>query len=130
MTPKQRDKLRLALLRLRSQALAAGPSPIEPNRTEQTAVGVTDEDAQALSEMLQAISSQRNKGQAELLARIDGALRRLAQAPAEFGLCQECEEEIPFKRLELLPYAALCASCQAKADPRRGGARKKLTDYR
>jgi DnaK suppressor protein len=130
MTPMQRERLRASLLKLRAQALSAGPSRIEPNRTDHTAAGVVDEDAQALSEMLQAISSQRNKGQAELIARIDRALRRLSQAPGEFGLCQECEEEIPLKRLHLVPYASLCAECQAKVDPRRGTTRKKLTDYR
>jgi DnaK suppressor protein len=129
MTPLQREKLRSSLLKLRARALSTAPSRIEPNRTDGTAVGVADEDAQALSEMLQAISSQRNKGQAELVAHIDRALRRLSQAPGEFGLCQECEEEIPLKRLQLIPYASLCAECQAKADPRRGATRKKLTDY-
>jgi DnaK suppressor protein len=130
MTASQREKLRSALLKLRAQAVFAGPSRIEPNRPDGTAASVVDEDAQALSEMLQAISSQRNKGQAELVAHIDRALRRLSQAPGEFGLCQECEEEIPLKRLQLIPYASLCAGCQAKADPRRGTPRKKLTDYR
>ncbi|HXN55631.1 MAG TPA: TraR/DksA family transcriptional regulator [Myxococcales bacterium] len=129
MTPLQREKVRSSLLKLRAQALSTPPSRIEPNRTDGTAVGVADEDAQALSEMLQAISSQRNKDQAELVAHIDRALRRLSQAPGEFGLCQECEEEIPLKRLQLIPYASLCAECQAKADPRRGTTRKKLTDY-
>jgi DnaK suppressor protein len=129
MTPMQRERLRAFLLKLRAQALSAGPSRIEPNRRDPTTAGAVDEDAQALSEMLQAISSQRNKGQADLIARIDRALRRLSQAPGEFGLCQECEEEIPFKRLQLVPYASLCAECQTKADPRRGATRKKLTDY-
>lgn len=130
MTPKERERLRAALHELRSKAASAEPSRIEPNRTDDTAVGVADEDAQALSEMLQSISSQRNQGRAELIGRIDRALRRLSEAPFEFGLCEECEEEIPLQRLRLLPYASLCAGCQAKADPPRGTTRRKLTDYR
>ena len=129
MTSKQRATLRTALQQLRAQALKAGPARIEPNRTAEAQAGVVDEDAQALSEMLQTLSSQRNKGQAELISRIDRALRRLEQAPDEFGLCQECEEAIPFRRLELLPYAELCAGCQTNRDPKRGTGRRKITDY-
>jgi DnaK suppressor protein len=90
---------------------------------------VADEDAQALSEMLQVLASQRNRGQAELLGRIDRALRKLADVPEDYGLCEECEEEISPKRLALMPYAQRCAACQAKRDPARGGVRKKLTDF-
>ncbi|GAC1338909.1 MAG: hypothetical protein NVSMB23_07220 [Myxococcales bacterium] len=130
MTAKERERLRASLQELRARAASAAPSRIEPNRTDDSATGVSDEDAQALSEMLQAISSQRNKGQAELIARIDRALRRLAEAPDAFGICEECEEAIPLGRLRLVPYASLCSECQAKADPRRGTTRRKLTDYR
>jgi DnaK suppressor protein len=127
MTPKQRLALRLALQKLRAEALAQAPARIEPNRADETQVGTTDEDAQALGEMLQVLSSQRNKGRAELVARIDRAFARIDEE--DFGLCADCEEEIPFKRLQLVPYATLCAQCQAKRDPRRGAARKKITDY-
>src|SRR5574341_2550005 len=130
MTPKQREKLRGALQRLRAELLRTGPAKIEPNRTDPVSTGVSDEDAQALSEMLQVLASQRNRGQAELLAKVDRALRKLADAPDDYGLCEECEEEIPQKRLALMPYAHLCPQCQAKRDPPRGGVRKKLTDFR
>ena len=129
MTPRQRTALGASLQKLRAQRLAAGPARIEPNRTDEASVGVADEDAQALSEMLQAISSRRNQGQAEMVARIDRALRRLEETPDEFGLCRECDEEIPLRRLQLVPWAELCADCQAKQDPPRGQGRRKLTDY-
>ena len=130
MTPKQREKRRAALQRLRSELLQSGPAKIEPNRTDPASTGVADEDAQALSEMLQVLASQRNRGQAELVGRIDQALRRLADAPEDFGLCQDCEEPIPTKRLEVMPWALRCAPCQARVEPRLGAPRKKLTDFR
>ncbi len=129
MTGKQLKVLRAALQKLRAQALLTGPAPIKPNTRDETQVGTVDEDAQALGEMLQVLSSQRNKGQKELLARIDAALRRVNDDPDDFGRCQDCEEAIPVKRLELMPYATLCAACQTKRDPQRGAARKKITDY-
>ncbi len=130
MTPAERETHRRNLLLLRDQVISAGPAPIEPNRRDPSTSGVEDEDAQALSEMLQVLASQRNRGQAELLGRIDAALRKLAQAPQDFGLCQECEEELDPRRLALMPYAELCPSCQGKAEPRRGQGRRKITDYR
>jgi DnaK suppressor protein len=91
---------------------------------------VADEDAQALSEMMQVLASQRNRGQAELVGRIDRALARLAAEPDDFGLCQDCEEPIPARRLALMPYATRCAACQARVEPKPGAPRKSLTDYR
>jgi DnaK suppressor protein len=129
MTPKQRSKHLAALEQLRAQVVSAGPAKIEPNRTDPVSTGVADEDAQALSEMLQVLASQRNRGQAALLGRIDRALRKLADAPEDYGLCEDCEEPIAPKRLALMPHALLCPACQAKREPARGGARKKVTDF-
>ena len=130
MTPQKREQHRALLQKMRSAALKAGPQRIEPNRTDQTAVGVADEDAQALSEMLQAISSTRNQGQAAMLQRIDRALLKLRDAPEDYGVCEECEEPIAAGRLRLMPQATHCAPCQSKADPHRGTTRKSITDYK
>lgn len=128
MTAKERARHEKALRALREQLVKAGPARIEPNRTDPATAGVADEDAQALSEMLQVLASQRNKGQAELLGRIDRALRKLATEPDDYGLCERCEEDIPQKRLALMPYASLCTACQAASEPRRAQTRRKLTD--
>jgi DnaK suppressor protein len=130
MTPKQRAAHRDRLLRLLGEVERAGPARIEPNRRDPSTSGVADEDAQALSEMLQVLASQRNKGQADLAARIEKALARLAEAPEDFGLCEECEEPIATGRLEAMPWATFCAGCQGRREPRLGASRKKLTDYR
>lgn len=45
----------------------------------------------------------------ELLA-IERALSKMASGG--FGTCEECGEEIPHKRLLVLPEARLCAHCQ------------------
>src|SRR5919197_59295 len=128
MTKDERSRLRATLQQLRARLLDTDPARIEPNRQDPATSGVADEDAQALSEMLQVLASQRNKGQAELLARVDRALRKLATAPEDYGLCEACEEEIAPRRLALMPYAALCASCQAKREPRTAPTRRRLTD--
>ena len=130
MTPRERAGLRRNLERLRAEITRAGPARIEPNRTDPTTSGVADEDAQALSEMLQVLASQRNRGQAELVGRIDRALGKLATAPDDFGLCEDCEEEIDPRRLAVMPYATRCPACQSKAEPRLGQGRKSVRDLK
>jgi RNA polymerase-binding transcription factor DksA len=41
------------------------------------------------------------------LTEIDAALERLYKAPAQFGLCED-GREIPFERLEIIPWARTC----------------------
>jgi DnaK suppressor protein len=130
MTPRERAGLRRNLERLRAEITRAGPARIEPNRTDPTTSGVADEDAQALSEMLQVLASQRNRGQAELVARIDRALAKLTAAPDDFGLCEDCEEEIDPRRLAVMPYAARCPACQAKAEPKLGQGRRSAREFK
>jgi DnaK suppressor protein len=128
MTPKQRLAHRKTLERLRAEAVQAAPAQIEPNRRDPTTAGVADEDAQALSEMMQVLASKRNEGQAALVRQIDRALAKLANAPEDFGLCEECDEEIAPGRLTAVPWAILCVACQAKRDPKLGRSRKSLRD--
>ena len=50
------------------------------------------------------------------LKLIDAALERLDRG--EFGICAECEEPIPAKRLKIVPWAAYCVACQERIDSR------------
>ena len=54
---------------------------------------------------------------AHLLRQVRAALERLADG--SYGVCQRCEESIPPRRLEALPWAAHCVTCQEALD--RGG---------
>jgi DnaK suppressor protein len=42
------------------------------------------------------------------------ALRRIRDG--SFGVCEQCEEEIPQKRLVAIPWASLCIQCQEALD--------------
>jgi len=129
MTAAQLAAIRRRLLALHEEALRKGTQKIKPNRADDATSGVADEDAQALSEMQQVLASKRNQGLAALLARIDQAMERLTSDPEFFGLCAECEEEIPWARLEAIPYATLCIACQAKHDRQRNVRRRSAADY-
>jgi DnaK suppressor protein len=125
-----RERFRQRLLELKAEILAEGDIDLQPGRQDVTAVG-SDEDAQPLTEMSQAIASSRNRNRSGVLARVVAALARLEADPEMFGHCVECEEPIPDKRLELMPYVELCVECQQATDgPRRPGGRRHLRDFR
>jgi DnaK suppressor protein len=45
-----------------------------------------------------------------LLEQVEDALERMDSGT--FGVCLACGEKLPRKRLELVPWAAYCVSCQ------------------
>ncbi|HLJ14086.1 MAG TPA: TraR/DksA family transcriptional regulator [Bryobacteraceae bacterium] len=52
-----------------------------------------------------------------LLRAVRAALARMNEGT--YGVCIHCEEEIKPKRLEAVPWAAYCVSCQQILDSRR-----------
>ncbi len=49
-----------------------------------------------------------------MLALIDDALARIKEN--EFGLCANCQQEVQQKRLEAVPWARHCITCQEKQE--------------
>ena len=47
----------------------------------------------------------------EKVHNIDEALLRIDDG--EYGICEECEEEIPIGRLKAMPFARHCVKCKA-----------------
>ena len=130
MNTATQERHRKRLLELKAEILAEGDVEIEPGRQDATAVG-SNEDDQPLMEMSQTIASSRNRNRSQVLGRIVAALKRLDADPEMFGLCTECEEPIPDKRLDLMPYVELCVECQQANDgPKRPGGRRHLRDFR
>ena len=50
----------------------------------------------------------------EVLQRVDEALHRITKGA--YGVCAECGDEIEKKRLEAVPWASHCLSCQGKVE--------------
>jgi DnaK suppressor protein len=47
----------------------------------------------------------------EKLHNIDEALLKISEE--EYGICEECEEEIPIGRLKVMPFARYCVRCKS-----------------
>jgi RNA polymerase-binding protein DksA len=56
-----------------------------------------------------------------LLYNVDQALRRLYRS--EYGTCQVCGKEIGKARLDAIPHASLCVTCQEKQEKETNTAR-------
>lgn len=65
------------------------------------------------------IDLARADREVEELGAVSNALAHLHDA--NFGLCVDCGDAIPFERLKLEPWATRCVACEAKRE-RRGGA--------
>ena len=48
------------------------------------------------------------------LKEVNEALDRIDKS--KFGKCLHCTQEIPLKRLEVLPFARYCVDCQEKTE--------------
>ncbi|HEY0970260.1 MAG TPA: TraR/DksA C4-type zinc finger protein [Gemmatimonadales bacterium] len=55
------------------------------------------------------------------LTEIDAALERLYRTPERFGVCEDTGGDIPFERLDVIPWARTCD--QADAEPPGGAGR-------
>jgi len=130
MTPEQLKRFRVLIEDRRRALIAEGDLKIEPNRRDEFERPDEDDD-QPLNEMEQVITSRRNLVRTQELQKLNAALARITQDPDDFGYCAECDDPIPEKRLELMPWAMLCVACQSiLEDPVRRGSRRSLTDYR
>jgi RNA polymerase-binding protein DksA len=76
--------------------------PVEKDFAEQATQRENDDVLNALSEDAKHV-----------VAQINAALQRIETG--DYGICDECGAEISEKRLEIVPYAALCIKCAEKA---------------
>lgn len=127
MDPEELEALQNILITRRDALRAEGDIEIEP--VIKDPAEKVDEDAAPLTEMNQVIASRRNQNRALELEKIEAALRRLRADPDDFGFCDECGDDIPFGRLEIMPWARHCVKCADKRNPRRGHRRRHATDF-
>ncbi len=68
----------------------------------------------ALDSIQDEISSQLAEVETRELSRIEYALERMREG--QFGICEGCGTNIPMARLNALPYATYCISCQREVE--------------
>jgi DnaK suppressor protein len=91
-----------------SEDAAAGTETVELDQTRVGRLSRID----AMQQQQMNLESQRRRSR-ELLA-LDAALKRIEHG--DYGLCQDCDEEINPNRLEIDPVAALCINCASRRE--------------
>jgi DnaK suppressor protein len=111
----QRQHLERRLQEERARALRAlnRSMDVHLDATEQARAGDTttaplhmaDVGTDTMQAELDASNATRVSRQ---LTEIDAALERLYRAPEKFGICEDSGREIPFERLDVIPWARTC----------------------
>jgi len=86
------------------------------NINEQREIGDVFDDADLeQSREFNILLTAREK---QKVQQIEAALQKMGTG--NYGLCEECGEEIPIGRLKALPFATLCVKCKSKQESTEG----------
>jgi DnaK suppressor protein len=110
MVEKQ-DEMKALLLKAKDEILAGINKAMKSGSETNTGEPTGDIYDQASSERDRELGLLLNDRERDKLRQIDEALLRIADG--EYGICEECEEEIPLGRLKVMPFARFCVRCQS-----------------
>ena len=71
-----------------------------------------NEEDQAQQSHEESVQLRLNSLDYNKLRQVDAALDRLDDG--EYGVCMACEEQIPARRLQIIPWAKYCVACQER----------------
>lgn len=100
---------RVALLNLKLEVLANLNTKFDAIAS----MGRVNEEDQAQYSHDEFLQLTLNSLDYEKLRLVDAALGRLEEG--EYGVCLACEEKIPARRLQAIPWARYCVGCQERA---------------
>ena len=107
---RQRLEEKQAEIQQHIATLTGSPAPPEDAISASDGVVEPEEEAVDLQEIdvEQAILDNEKT----LLAEVQQALARIDNGT--YGICSNCGQPIPEKRLEAIPWATLCVTCESK----------------
>jgi len=97
---------------------------LEAKKTE-LSYSLRNRDEIVIEKAPDALDEVQQMGEREIavrnLDRDSGMMRLIRRALARiengsYGVCLQCEEDIPLKRLKAVPWADFCIACQERAD--------------
>jgi DnaK suppressor protein len=119
MNPKTASQLKTELLDKKTMILGLQSQNKKSDMEEESAL----RDAVDRSDIEEAWFTKERMSQhwkLELI-QIESALNRMEKG--NFGICEECDSEIPIRRLRVRPDATLCLYCQEAMEKEMGGTR-------
>lgn len=114
---KRKELLKKFLIKKREEIVKEAKTEIArylKGETKQLVETALDDGDWSVIDLSEDINFKRLETHRDNLARIDEALRKLSEGT--YGICEDCGEEIPKERLEVMPFAILCRDCQEKKE--------------
>ncbi|HEY6838700.1 MAG TPA: TraR/DksA family transcriptional regulator [Geobacteraceae bacterium] len=105
------DEMKAILLTMKEDTLAEINKAMKSGTDSVTGEPSGDIYDQASSERDRELGLLLGDREREKLRNIDEALMKIEDG--EYGVCEECEEEIPIGRLKIVPFARYCVKCKA-----------------
>jgi RNA polymerase-binding transcription factor len=105
------DEMRTLLLKMKEDTLFEINKALKSGSDIPTNEPSGDIYDQASSERDRELGLLLNDREREKLRHIDEALLKIEDG--EYGICEECEEDIPLGRLKIVPFARYCVKCKA-----------------
>jgi DnaK suppressor protein len=109
LSKSELERFKKILVEKREVLVANAQSTLHEDMTLD-ANDLPDEMDLASSEYLQSFTFRLRGREKHFLDKIDKALAKIETG--EFGVCEECGEEISVKRLEARPETLLCIKCK------------------
>ena len=104
------DEMKKVLLKLKEEAYEEIGKAVKSNADKLINEPSGDIYDQASNERDRELLLLLGDREREKVRNIDEALARLEEG--EYGICEDCEEEIPLGRLKAMPFARLCVKCK------------------
>ena len=104
---KEERALALQLINRNTDELAGSADQDQSGSTSKVPFHPADLGTDTIDEEIQATNATRVSNE---LAEIDAALERLYSNPESFGKDEETGRDIPFERLDIIPWARTCGS--------------------
>ena len=104
------DEMKKILLQLKEEAYEEIGKAVKSSAEKLTNEPSGDIYDQASNERDRELLLLLGDREREKVRNIDEALARLDEG--EYGICEDCEEEIPLGRLKAMPFARLCVKCK------------------
>lgn len=105
------DELKQMLLSQKEEILKEISKSIKSGADNAAGEPTGDIYDQASSERDRELGLLLSDRERQKLHQVDEALLRLEEG--EYGICEECEEEIPLGRLKAMPFTRHCVKCKA-----------------
>ncbi len=119
LKPKDLQEIKELLLTMKKELLEDLEERIKSSDvSEQRVIGDIFDDADL--EQSREFNLLLNTREKQKIKQIEQALLKLENG--EYGICENCEEDIPVGRLKAMPFASLCVKCKSLQETIEGHA--------